>query len=784
MRRSSCVLALLAAACSRPAEDDPFTLMRNLRATNEVELVVESGAARSALEASLVRVERDGRWRIRVVEPSSASDGAAGGSSECSRIVVGDPDTPEARELFDAFCRAADEVDPSLGFGAGFLERVRGAPSLVLVATFADPARPGLPATLALGPTARDAAVVLGDVTPCAEPSWRLFADGEFSKSGLFWRPERGSPPAVVDVEAIRTAELADQRVVQRERFDVRAVSTVPAPRLDKSITRSEATLARLERTLLVEGEGARVHPVVHAHGLVEAHLALAYERDLASANPLKPVVHALVVFGLNDDGGAALASVVAREVLGPPRAQWLESAVGIEAASTWWGQGLGRWLAHLSRAGLVPKITELVDPACKLSPLALEPARAGFVRFLVTHRGRDELRAIWRGEHELVVDAELEQRFAQWLTVVRQANDAELEDWRSRRVVAARKRAFRHGFSMVAPPFEPRVQAVGFGSGPFVRSLDMAKALRADAVAFVFPAYADPGPPPHAGAAPRPAAAPTSDLELWAGAWRAKERGLSIMLRPRLYAAPTSSLAGWSTVVRPGGWDAFFGATESASVHFGLLAELCGAELFCFSGEIANASVTKPTPANVWERAELPSRLERWRRVIERTRAAFTGGLTFAAESLYEAEGIEFWGQLDFIGVDLWPEPIQDGLGDEFSRERVVRSIVGLFGALNELAAIEQRPTLVTEFGFSSTSGGWRVASFPEGDYDGLMQQRLYEAWGDALGRMSLPQLPRGGAYVWNWSTDPLAGGADDRGYTPLGKPAERLIRPLFERP
>lgn len=758
--------------------------MHNLRSTDEVELVIEPGEAREALAPSLARLERAGRWRVRVLEPAPDADAPAEGSAERARIVVGDPDTAEVRELFDAFCRTAERVDPSLEFDAGFLERVRGTPNLVLVATLADPDRPGLPATFALGATAHDAAVVLGDVTPCAEPSWRLFVDGEFSKSGLFWRPERGSPPAVVDVEPIRTTEAADQRVVQRERFDVRAVSTVPAARLDKSIERYEAALARLERTLLLEGESASVHPIVHAHALVEAHLALAHERALAVANPLEPVVHALIAPGLQDDGGAALASLVAREVLGPARAPWLASAVGIEASSTWWGQGLGRWLAHLARAGLVPTVAELVDPACTLTPLALEPARAGFVRFLATQRGRDELRALWRGERELVVDAELEERFAQWLSVVREANDAELDDWRTRRAVAARKRAYRHGFSIVAPPFEPRVQAVGFGSSPFVKSLSMTKSLRADAVAFVFPAYADPGLPAHAGAATRAGASTASDLELWVGAWRAKERGLALTLRPRLHASPTSSLAGWTTVVRPGGWDAFFDATEVASVHFGLLAELCGAELFCFSGEIANASVTKPTPSNVWERDALPSRLERWRRVIERTRAAFTGGLTFAAESLYEAEGIEFWGQLDFIGVDLWPETIQDGLGDEFSRERVVRSITGLFGACNELAAIEGRPVLVTEFGFSSTAGGWRVTSFPEGDYDGLIQQRLFEAWGEALGRMSLAQLPRGGAFLWRWSTDPLAGGEGDRGYTPLGKPAEHLIRPLFERP
>jgi hypothetical protein len=33
-------------------------------------------------------------------------------------------------------------------------------------------------------------------------------------------------------------------------------------------------------------------------------------------------------------------------------------------------------------------------------------------------------------------------------------------------------------------------------------------------------------------------------------------------------------------------------------------------------------------------------------------------------------------------------------------------------------------------------------------------------------------------GAFLWNWETDPNAGGLSDTGYTPQRKPAEQVLR------
>ncbi|MBI5431739.1 MAG: hypothetical protein HZA52_02795 [Planctomycetes bacterium] len=840
--------ALVLGACSRADGDDPFTLAHNLRTTSRLELAVAAGPAAEALAPAVARLESAGhaghglRWRVEIVEPTEevADEPAA-------RIVVGDADTPGMDELLAELGRRAEAADLTEPLGPELGLRARTEPGFGLLATFADPARPGLPVTIALAHDAFDAARLLGDVTPCAEPSWQLFVDGELSRAGLLWRAPRASPPAVIELDARRAVEQVDARRLERARFELRAPISVPADLAEQSAANWEKALARLDATLLLPDEAARVHPTVFAHWTIDAQMSFGGRAELSVANPIRPVLHALVTAGVPDDEGAGLVSLTAREALGAARAPWLARAIGIEAASTWYGQSLGRWLAHLARAELVPPIATLIDPHAELSPLALEPARAGLVRFLFGELGRDGLRALWRGERALEPTEELEAKFRSWLAVVRKAHDAALTEWRQKRGVVVRNRGFRHGIAMVAPSFDPRVRAAGFGSAGYLISLGTAKAYGADSTSLVFPVYAEAGLPSQAGAASMALgfassglgaapgnggsapsnvgaapgnggsapsnvgfapsnvgfapgnigsapsnggsawgglAAGASDLELFVATLRAKELRLNVMLRPCLYASPTSSLAGWSLIVTPGGWEAFFAAQERVGVHYGLLSELAGAELFCFAGEISNASVTKATKYNTWERAELPGRARQWQNVIERTRAAYTGGLLFAAETLYEAEAIQFWGLLDFIGIDVMPEVVLDGLGDEFSRERVVKTLQGLLFSCAEVAEIHARPLIVTEFGFSSTADGWKLAAMPRGEYDGDMQSRLYEAWCDALVRTPVAKRPTGGAYLWSWSTDPHGGGDGERGYSPQAKPAARNLSGVFRRP
>jgi hypothetical protein len=57
-------------------------------------------------------------------------------------------------------------------------------------------------------------------------------------------------------------------------------------------------------------------------------------------------------------------------------------------------------------------------------------------------------------------------------------------------------------------------------------------------------------------------------------------------------------------------------------------------------------------------------------------------------------------------------------------------------------------------------------------------LQKKLYEGFFQAWD--GIPEL--GGYMFWQWV--PNGGGPEDRGYTPKGKPAERVLRQEFAKP
>jgi hypothetical protein len=85
-------------------------------------------------------------------------------------------------------------------------------------------------------------------------------------------------------------------------------------------------------------------------------------------------------------------------------------------------------------------------------------------------------------------------------------------------------------------------------------------------------------------------------------------------------------------------------------------------------------------------------------------------------------------------------------------------------------------RPVVLTEVGYPSQA----IAARHPWDYtragkvDLAAQERLYRAL--YLAWSEVPEL--GGVYIWNWFGD---GGGGDNGYTPRGKPSEKVIRHWF---
>src|SRR5262249_47179929 len=97
----------------------------------------------------------------------------------------------------------------------------------------------------------------------------------------------------------------------------------------------------------------------VSVHAAAESFRLAGGGASLARCDPVTREVAAWV-HGALGDGGACAAESAAAQVLGEPSEPWMRAAAGVDAAWSWYGRPLDRWLARLVSAQRVLAVAEL----------------------------------------------------------------------------------------------------------------------------------------------------------------------------------------------------------------------------------------------------------------------------------------------------------------------------------------------------------------------------------------------------------------------------------------
>ncbi len=235
---------------------------------------------------------------------------------------------------------------------------------------------------------------------------------------------------------------------------------------------------------------------------------------------------------------------------------------------------------------------------------------------------------------------------------------------------------------------------------------------------------------------------------------------GLKVVLMPKILL--THPDGKWRGKIQPPSWDAWFAQYRKFIRRFAALAEAGGVEMFIVGSELV--STEKHT--------------DHWKALIGETRKVFSGLLAYSANWDHYT-GIQFWQDLDVIGLTTYhklsdtPGPSLDELRQAWKpiRDKILawRKTV-------------DRPIIFTEVGWCSQEGcsveAWnyylKAEATPAGHEE---QRRNYQAfidtWADEPDVLGL---------LW-WEWDTTAGGPHSFGYTPRGKPAEEVLRKLFQR-
>lgn len=304
---------------------------------------------------------------------------------------------------------------------------------------------------------------------------------------------------------------------------------------------------------------------------------------------------------------------------------------------------------------------------------------------------------------------------------------------------------------------------AIDFASGAFQQSIDNAAASGVDHITLIIPVSQSNIYSTDVSVSGR---TPT-DQSLAAAANYIKGKGMGVGFA--IHVNPNDGQ--WRAMINPSDRAGWFANYSTILNHYGTLAQNLGVGQFVLGTELS--SMTDP--------AVNASNTDYWVSMIQDVRSRYSGVLTYSAQhSYYKSDlmSLGFWPQLDYIGISAYY-----GLSDEANPS--VESVKANWDRWNneQVSVISQRyskPVLFTEVGYVSRDYALRdpgSAFTLDTGYNGQIQATGYQALFDYWNNHSYVQ----GVSLWDWKSDPNAGGVGDRDYTPQNKPAEEVMKQWF---
>lgn len=252
--------------------------------------------------------------------------------------------------------------------------------------------------------------------------------------------------------------------------------------------------------------------------------------------------------------------------------------------------------------------------------------------------------------------------------------------------------------------------------------------------------------------------------LRMRADAARARQRGMSVMLKPHVLVATGRWVANLEPAAANGGWAAWFTSYRTFILDQARLAQQLGASHFSVGTELRRAALSQP---------------QRWRRLVRDVRQIYSGQLLYSAH-FDSVDQISWWDELDAVGINMFGK-LSDA--DDPSRHELERGARQWLHEYEAVARRFRRPLVLSEVGYANRLGAtvdpweWpdkikRVTRSAAGDQ---LQARAYAAILDTFGRSSVVQ----GIYWWKWFDDPAYFETKvGVGFSPKGLPAQQVLQ------
>ena len=258
-------------------------------------------------------------------------------------------------------------------------------------------------------------------------------------------------------------------------------------------------------------------------------------------------------------------------------------------------------------------------------------------------------------------------------------------------------------------------------------------------------------------------------DVGLVTTARMARALGVKTLLKPHIWLSRSAG-GKWSGQIEMAteeDWLKWFASYRTFILHYARLAQDNDMDALCVGTEL---------------QLTVKDRRADWRKLIAEVRGIYKGPLVYAANWHQEFDAIEFWDDLDYIGIQAY-FPLTD------KKDPTVAELKE--GWRRHLPAIEKvqrrfgKPILFTEVGYRSSADAaiepwaWPERGSTIADEAGLRTQaNAYQAFFETFWDKEWVI----GAYIWKWYPGIAAGGRALPGdFSPQNKPAEQTMAQWF---
>ena len=213
-----------------------------------------------------------------------------------------------------------------------------------------------------------------------------------------------------------------------------------------------------------------------------------------------------------------------------------------------------------------------------------------------------------------------------------------------------------------------------------------------------------------------------------------------------------------WRGDIDPENKAEWFKSYAKFIVHYAKMAEDCNADMLVFATEL-KSMVGK-------------NKEENWKKIINKVRSVYSGKLTYAANWDNYKE-VCFWNSLDLIGIDAY-FPLSEKKDPSMSD--LMKGWAKWVGEVSRFQKKMNKDITFTEIGYRSTDFAAKAPS--EFMKDRAVNQKLqmlcYKSVLLAFKKKSWFK----GMFFWRWSPKMDEGGANNTGFTPQHKMAEKVFK------